>query len=115
MRGPAGFVLRVACRNQNIVIYIYNVYKGTLHNLWLKFQSSRKQANATGFPMPPVRHEHCLIDIEKEEIIILSKNKSHAKIDEELHIPRQTISNFLQSYNLPHFDRPRQTSATFDR
>src|SRR5437773_2119334 len=72
--------------------------------------------------MPPVRHWHCLTDIEKGEIIVLSKNISHAEIDKELHIPRTTISSFLQRlkrrhspYNLPHPGRPRKTSATFDQ
>ena len=72
--------------------------------------------------MPPVRHRHPLTDIEKGEIIVLSKNNSHTKVSEELHIPRRTISNFLQrlknrhsSYNLLHPDRSRQTSATVDR
>ena len=72
--------------------------------------------------MPPVRHRHPLTDIEKGEIIVLNKNISHAKISKELHIPRRTISNFLQRlknrhspYNLLHPGRPRKTSATADR
>ena len=45
-----------------------------------------------------------------------------AEIGKELHIPRRTVSSFLQRletrhspYNLPHPGRPRKTSATFDR
>jgi len=72
--------------------------------------------------MPPGRHRHCLTDIEKGEIIVLSKNNSHAQIGKELSIPRRTVSSFLQRletrhspYNLLHPGRPRKTSATFDR
>ena len=72
--------------------------------------------------MPPVRHWHCLMDIEKGEIIVLSKNISHAEIGKELHIPQTIISSFLQQlknqhspYNLPHPSRPRKPSATFDQ
>ena len=35
------------------------------------------------------------MDIEKGEIIVLSKNISHAEIGKELHIPRTTISAFF--------------------
>src|SRR6266496_4124309 len=53
---------------------------------------------------------------------MLSKTNSHAKISRELHIPRHTVSSFLQRlntrhspYKLPHPDRPRKTSDTLDR
>src|SRR5208282_5923480 len=54
------------------------------------------------FTMPPIRHRHPLTDIEKGEIIVLCKNISHIKISEELHIPRRTISNFLQRFKNRH-------------
>ena len=72
--------------------------------------------------MPAIRHYHCLTDLEKQEIIVLSKSNSHGKIGKELHIPRRTVSSFLQRleirhspYNLSSLGRPRKTSATFDR
>src|SRR5579859_3471712 len=72
--------------------------------------------------MPPVRHRNRLTDIEKGEIIVLSKHNSHAQIAKELNLPWRTISNFLQRYenrhspyNLPHSGKPRKTSATFNR
>jgi len=72
--------------------------------------------------MPAIRHYHCLTDIEKGEIIVLSKNNSHGKIGKELHIPRRTVSSFLQRletrhspYNLPNLDRLQKTFTFFDR
>ena len=72
--------------------------------------------------MPSMHYQYCLTNIEKKEIIVLSKNISHTEIDKELHIPRIIISSFLQRlknqhspYNLPHPSRPRKTSATFDQ
>ena len=47
---------------------IFLLCKDTLHNL------SSKQPTLA---MPPVRHRHRLTDIEKGEIIVLSKNISH--------------------------------------
>ena len=72
--------------------------------------------------MPPAHHHQSLTDIEKGEIIMLSKINSHGKISKELGIPRCTISSFLERlktrhspYNLPHPDRPRKTSEKFNR
>src|SRR5438876_4263707 len=72
--------------------------------------------------MPSMRHQYCLMNIEKREIIVLSKNIFHAEISKELHIPRIIISSSLQRlknrhslYNLLHPGRPRKTSATFDQ
>ena len=72
--------------------------------------------------MPPARHYHPLTDIEKGEIIVLSKTNSHGNISRELGIPRRTVSSFLERletrhspYNLLHPGRPRKTSSTFDR
>ena len=72
--------------------------------------------------MPPVRHHQRLTDIEKGEIIVLSKTNSHGEISRELGIPRRTVSSFLERlktrhlpYNLPHPGRPRKTSNKFDR
>ena len=72
--------------------------------------------------MPPARHRHCLTDIEKGEIIVLSKTNSHGEISRELAVPRRTVSSFLERlemrhspYNLLHPGRPRKTSNAFDR
>jgi transposase len=72
--------------------------------------------------MPPARHRHCLTDIEKGEIIVLSKTNSHGNISRELALPRRTVSSFLgrvetrhSPYNLLHPGRPRKTSNAFDR
>src|SRR5947207_8225416 len=72
--------------------------------------------------MPPARHHQPLTDIERGEIIMLSKINSHGKISNELGIPRRTISSFLERLktrhspnNLPHPDRPRKTSEKFNR
>jgi len=68
-------------------------------------------------------HEHKeLTDIQKAQIIVLGRHENPTEIGKELHIPRRTVSSFLQRYknrgsmeNLPLPGRPRETSATADR
>ena len=68
-------------------------------------------------------HEHKeLTDIQKAEIVVLGHHENPTEIGKELHIPRRTVSSFLQRYkdrrsieNLPRPGRPRETSATADR
>jgi len=67
-------------------------------------------------------HEHKeLTDIQKAQIVVLEHHENPTEISKELHIPRRTISSFLQHYedrrsieNLPRPGRPRETSATAD-
>ena len=63
-----------------------------------------------------------LTDFQKAEVVALSSVKDTAEIGRDLHIPRRTVSNFLQRYherasieNLPRSGRPRKTSITDDR
>jgi len=68
-------------------------------------------------------HEHKeLMDIQKAKIVVLGHHENPTEIGKELHIPRRTVSSFLQHYedresmeNLPCLSRPRETSATADR
>ena len=71
--------------------------------------------------MSLIYHRYYLINIEKEEIIMLSKINSHGKISKELSIPRRMMSSFLDRlktryspYNLPHPSRSRKTFEKFN-
>lgn len=63
-----------------------------------------------------------LTNFQKAEIVALSSVKNAAEVGRDLHIPRRTVSNFLQRYherasieNLPRSGRPRETSIRADR
>ena len=72
--------------------------------------------------MSSAHHRKELTDYQKGEIEAHSHYISHAEIGRQLHIPRRTVSDFLQrldehqsSENLHRAGRPRKTSATADR
>ena len=66
--------------------------------------------------------EHELTDFQKGKILALEPHFSHAKIGIQLHIPRQTITDFIERSkerqsieNIPRPGRPRKTSTMTDR
>jgi len=66
--------------------------------------------------------EHELTDFQKGEILALKPHFSHAEIGLQLHIPRQTITDFIERSkerqsieNIPRPGRPRKTSTMTDR
>jgi hypothetical protein len=70
-------------------------------------------------PVPPRRE---LTDFQKGEIVALSRDYSPTEIGRQLHIPRQTVSAFLERFqvretidNLPRPGAPHKTTAATDR